>query len=115
MAGVDLGQSRVGFIGCGAMARALAGGLVESGVSPDRVFAADPFPGARSAFEKAIGAKPVEDNASVVAAADVVVIAVKPGVVATILSGLDPKLAAAPLWISIAAGIPLATLRGALP
>jgi pyrroline-5-carboxylate reductase len=97
------------------MARALAGGLVGSGVSPDRVCAADPFPGARGAFEKAIGAKPVEDNASVVAAADVVVIAVKPGVVATILSGLDPKLAAAPLWISIAAGIPLATLRGALP
>jgi len=115
MAGVDLGQNSIGFIGCGAMARALAGGLVESGVAPERILAADPFADARSAFEKAIGAKPVEDNSAVVAAADVVVIAVKPGVVHGLLSGLDAKLAAAPLWISIAAGIPLATLRDALP
>jgi pyrroline-5-carboxylate reductase len=115
MAGVDLGEKKIGFIGCGAMARALAGGLVESGVSPDRILAADPFPEARSAFEKAIGAKPVEDNAAVVAGADVVVVAVKPGFVATILSDLDPKLSAEPLWISIAAGIPLSTLRNALP
>jgi pyrroline-5-carboxylate reductase len=115
MAGVDLGQNRIGFLGCGAMARALAGGLVESGVAPERILAADPFADARSAFEKAVGAKPVEDNSVVVAAADVVVIAVKPGVVAGLLSGLEAKLAAAPLWISIAAGIPLATLRDALP
>ena len=115
MAAGVLGDKKIGFIGCGAMARALAGGLVESGVAPDHIHASDPFAEARSAFEKAIGAKPVEDNAAVVSASDIVVVAVKPGVVATILQELDPKLAATPLWISIAAGIPLSQLAGALP
>jgi pyrroline-5-carboxylate reductase len=115
MAAADLGNSKIGFIGCGAMARALAGGLIESGVAPERIHASDPFAPAREAFEQAIGRKPVEDNAMVVAAVDVVVIAVKPGMVATILSELDPQIAVSPLWISIAAGVPLAILRNALP
>ncbi len=115
MSGGDLGKRQIGFIGCGAMAQALAGGLVESGVPASYIHAADPFPEARQAFEKAVGSSPVEDNAEVVAAADVVVIAVKPGLVTTILSALDPLLALKPLWISIAAGITMSTLRSALP
>jgi len=115
MAEAGLGQSRIGFIGCGAMARALAGGLIEAGVAADRIHAADPFPAARRAFEDATGAKAVEDNAEVVAASDVVVVAVKPDVVATSLSALAPEIAVRPLWISIAAGIPLSSLAQALP
>ncbi|MEZ4354177.1 MAG: pyrroline-5-carboxylate reductase [Myxococcota bacterium] len=111
----ELDSSRIGFIGCGAMARALAGGLVTTGVARDRIVAADPFPAAREAFAEAVGAHVVEDNAEVVAAADVVVIAVKPGVVADVLSAVDPGVAARPLWISIAAGVPLSALEGALP
>ena len=115
MAAADFGDIRIGFIGCGAMARALAGGLIESGLAASRIVAADPVASARDEFEQATGAKPLEDNAEVVAHADVVVIAVKPGLVASILEALDPKLAAQPLWISIAAGVSLSTLRGALP
>jgi pyrroline-5-carboxylate reductase len=115
MAMADLEGIRVGFIGCGAMARALAGGLVEAGLSPERILAADPFPGARAQFEEAIGSKPTEDNGEVVSQAEIVVIAVKPGVVATILAALDPALSARPLWISIAAGVTLENLRNALP
>ncbi len=115
MAGADLGHSKVGFIGCGAMARALAGGLVEAGIAPDQILASDPISGARSGFEEAIGSKPVEHNELVVANSDVVVLAVKPGMVDSILRELDPKLSAQPLWISIAAGVPLAKLLEALP
>ncbi len=115
MAGADLGHNKIGFIGCGAMARALAGGLVEAGIAPDRILASDPLSAARSAFEEAIGSKPVEDNALVVANADVVVLAVKPGMVDSILRELDAKLCVQPLWISIAAGVPLAKLREPLP
>ena len=94
----ELDSSRIGFIGCGAMARALAGGLVTTGVARDRIVAADPFPAAREAFAEAVGARVVEDNAEVVAAADVVVIAVKPGVVADVLSAwVDRYLPTQPL------------------
>ena len=45
-----LSDKRIGFIGSGAMARALAGGLLSSGVSADRVRAADPADASREEF-----------------------------------------------------------------
>ncbi len=110
-----LEDSRIGFIGCGAMARALAGGLVKAGVGPERLRASDPDPKARTALEQATGAKTGTDNGEVVAESDLVVIAVKPGMVTAILAGLDRAISERPLWISIAAGVPLAQLRSALP
>jgi pyrroline-5-carboxylate reductase len=110
-----LEQSKIGFIGCGAMARALAGGLIEAGVEASQIVASDPFAGARDQFEESIGTKPGEDNDQVVAQADVIVLAVKPGAVASVLEDLDAALAARPLWISIAAGVPLDKLASALP
>ncbi len=115
MATTILQESKIGFIGCGAMARALAGGLVDAGVSPSQILAADPFAKARLQFEEAIGTPPVEDNAEVVAKADVVVLAVKPPAVVPLLEALDPSLGLRPLWISIAAGVPLEKLQNALP
>jgi pyrroline-5-carboxylate reductase len=115
MANATLEGSRIGFIGCGAMARALAGGLVEAGVSPSRLIASDPFPSARDPFEEAIGAKTTEDNAEVVTASDIVILAVKPDAVAGVLTSLDNSICEKPLWISIAAGVSLAALQSALP
>jgi pyrroline-5-carboxylate reductase len=115
MANEALGQSRIGFIGCGAMARALAGGLIDAGGAPSQILAADPFAAAREQFDEAIGAKSVESNAEVVSQADVVVLAVKPGAVSSVLAGLDSGHSARPLWISIAAGVPLAKLQSGLP
>ncbi len=106
---------RIGFIGCGAMARALAGGLVESGVAPDRIRAADPIEQARRGFEEAVGAATAEDNDAVVGESDLVVLAVKPGTVAGVLRALDAAVCEKPLWISIAAGVPLDALREPLP
>ena len=112
-AGLD--QSKIGFIGCGAMARALAGGLIDAGVAASHILASDPIASARNQFEEAIGTKAVEDNAEVVSQADVVVLAVKPDAVSSVLFELDPALGAHPLWISIAAGVPLEKLQNALP
>lgn len=115
MATKGLDQSRIGFIGCGAMARALAGGLIDAGVPAAQLLASDPFATARSQFEEAIGTKAVEDNAEVVSQADAVVLAVKPDTVSLVLGKLDPALCARPLWISIAAGVTLDKLQSALP
>jgi len=115
MANATLEGSRIGFIGCGAMARALAGGLIEAGVPPSKLIASDPFADARSQFEEATGGQTTEDNAEVVTGSDVVILAVKPGAVAGVLTTLDDSICEGPLWISIAAGVPLAALQSALP
>jgi pyrroline-5-carboxylate reductase len=115
MANEALQKSRIGFIGCGAMARALAGGLVEAGVDAARIVASDPVRSARETFAETTGARAIAHNDEVVAASDVVVLAVKPGAVASVLATLAQETAGRPLWISIAAGVPLDTLARALP
>lgn len=115
MAKTSLQQTRIGFIGCGAMAKALAGGLVEAGIPAGQIRASDPVPAARKSFESAIGAQVSEGNDEVVAESDLVILAVKPGAVASVLEGVEPELAARPIWVSIAAGVPLSALSLALP
>jgi pyrroline-5-carboxylate reductase len=118
MAKTVLTQSTIGFIGCGAMARALAGGLIEAGVGPGQIVASDPVAAARAQFESEIGAKPSERNADVVGQADLVVLAVKPAAVGPVLASLkdlDESDRIRPLWISIAAGVTLDQLHGHLP
>ncbi len=76
--------------------------------------AADPDPARRKQLEQALGIEVGDDNASVVAASDVVVLAVKPGLVgrgARRARRASATALARPLWISIAAGVPLAALR----
>jgi pyrroline-5-carboxylate reductase len=114
---VELRTQRIGFVGCGAMARALAGGLLAAGVDAERILGADPAPAQRQGFEKALpGVRALERNDPLVAAADVVVLAVKPALVAPVLEGLAEDLdLAAPLWISIAAGVTTEQLASRLP
>ncbi len=112
-----LDAMRIGFIGGGAMAEALAGGLLGAGVEAARIAAADPDRQRREHLAQALGIATHADNAELVRSAELVVLAVKPAVVAPVLAelrsapGLDP---ARPLWISIAAGVTLATLEAGL-
>jgi pyrroline-5-carboxylate reductase len=100
----------IGFIGAGNMARCLAAGLLARGHPPERLSAADPGAGARDAAA-ALGIEVTDDN-SAVAGADVLVLAVKPQMMAEVATGLAATLpqARGPLIISVAAGIPLARL-----
>jgi len=111
-----LKNKRIGFIGCGAMGRALAGGLVSAGIETSVLSGADIAPENRASFERELGIQIAEDNAALVAKSDVVVLAVKPGAVAGVLRELPGGAdLARPLWISIAAGIPMASLEATLP
>ncbi len=108
---------QIGFLGAGAMGEALAGGLIHSGLAPEQLRAADPDPARRKRFEEELGVAtaPAED---VVARSGLVVLAVKPAVVPALLeqlSALDDERLARPLWISIAAGVPLRRIQAALP
>jgi pyrroline-5-carboxylate reductase len=114
---MSLDDKHIGFIGAGAMAEALAGGLLAAGTPADRIRAADPDRGRRERFAERLGIATTADNGEVVGCSDVVVLAVKPGTVGPALEALraTPGLdVSAPLWISIAAGVTLGRLEAAL-
>ncbi len=107
---------RIGFIGAGAMARALAGGLAKAGVPVGQIRAADPADEQRGLFEQEVGGQVTDDNSTVVSESDVVVLSVKPGIVGTVLDGLSGSGSLdRPLWISIAAGVTLEAIGERLP
>ena len=82
----------------------------------DRVSGSDPDAGCRKAFGEQSGAATHADNATVVADSDVVVLAVKPGIVARALGELAGEDGLADkLWVSVAAGVSLAAMEAALP
>ena len=111
-----LETKRIGFVGCGAMARALAGGLLASGVPAEKMYGTDIDPAQRESFEASLAVATGPDSARLVAESDVVVLCVKPGVVLKVLENLrDQPGLQRPLWISIAAGIRIATLESGLP
>jgi pyrroline-5-carboxylate reductase len=105
----------IGFLGSGQMASALAGGWTKAGLlDVARSRAADPYPDARAKFEKATNIKACEANRDVVAACDVLVLAVKPQVMPELCAELKLALSAKHLVISIAAGVTLQTLADGL-
>ncbi|MCP5043006.1 MAG: pyrroline-5-carboxylate reductase [bacterium] len=111
-----LSGHRIGFIGCGAMAQALAGGLVAAGVRASTLHGADLAPEQRKQFEEDLGIETTAANEQLVAACDVIVMSVKPDIVAPVLSGLaDTPALETKLWISLAAGIGLGTYESRLP
>jgi pyrroline-5-carboxylate reductase len=109
---------RVGFLGAGAMGEALAGGLLAAGTPAAELIAADPDPARRKGVSERLGIRTVADGADVALASDIVVIAVKPGVVPEALgalAGLPEDARRRPLWVSIAAGVPIRALAAQLP
>lgn len=115
---MSLKERRIGFIGGGAMAEALAGGLVAASVAPANVRIADVAAERRSHLEAALGIATTDSNDEVARGSDLVVLALKPAIIVPALEGLAELPAAerlAPLWISIAAGTPIAKIEAALP
>ena len=106
----------IGFLGAGKMAGALAKGFLNGGLlTPDQLIASDVYEGARTHFTQDAGARATAANLEVVAASDVLFLAVKPDQVAGVLAEIRPGFQPRHLLISIAAGITLARLEAALP
>lgn len=102
---------KIGFIGAGQMARALARGFVAAGLAkPEQFVAYDPVAAAGESFAKEVGgAKLAHSNVEVAKQADVLFLATKPQSMPAVFGELGGKLTGK-LVISIAAGITLAKL-----
>ena len=109
-------KERIGFIGAGQMARAMASGFVRSElVHPTQIIASDPHEGAIHEFVRAVpGAKLSRDNAEVLAESDAIFLAVKPQQMQPVLTEMRGKVTDDHLVISIAAGVRLGTLADGL-
>lgn len=107
---------KVGFIGAGKMATALARGFVRAGlVESDAIRASDVSPAALAQFVRETGGKAVENNEAVANTAEIVFLAVKPAQLNEVLKEVSPCLSTRHLVVSIAAGVPLQQLQEALP
>ena len=105
----------VGFLGAGQMATALAKGWLAAGLlDTKKSIASDPYPATREKFAAATGLQTATVNGTVAALCDVLVLAVKPQVMAGVLAELKPVLTPDKLVLSIAAGVTLETLSAAL-
>jgi pyrroline-5-carboxylate reductase len=105
----------VGFLGAGKMATALARGFIRAGlVTPKALLASDPSKTSRAAFAKETGARTTESNVEVAESATVLVLAVKPDTVGSILSEIRERVTDQHLLMSIAAGVTLARLEAGL-
>jgi len=106
---------RVGFLGAGKMATALARGWLDAGlVAADRILASDPSSTAREQFHSGTGVPAAENNLQVIAASDVLILAVKPQSMRDLLQEIRPALASRHLVVSIAAGITIRQLTDVL-
>jgi pyrroline-5-carboxylate reductase len=106
---------RVGLVGTGKMATALARGWVESRWTPaDQITGTDVLSEARKHFTDATDCATVETIAEVVTLSDVLVLAVKPQHMAGVMEEMRPRLTDGHLIVSIAAGVTLARMSHAL-
>ncbi len=99
---------KIGFIGAGKMATALACGWLRAGLTTAQFLrASDPVLPARDAFHSATGALAEEDNGPVVDFAEILVLATKPQQLPDVLTRLRDRITPNHLVLSIAAGISL--------
>ena len=104
-------QVQICCIGCGNMGRSLLGGLLANGYPRRLLSGADPDPVQREKIHSLFGIEILADSLQVIEQADIVVLAVKPQLMAatvkTIAAGLVKQR---PLIISVAAGIRLSAI-----
>jgi pyrroline-5-carboxylate reductase len=112
---MSLKGKRVGFIGGGNMGEALIRGLLGANLVPADLITVTDVRAERTAqLGRQFGITAHADNARLVREADVVILAVKPQIMASVLGEIAPVVTARHLLISIAAGVATSTIRAAL-
>ncbi|MGH7924440.1 MAG: pyrroline-5-carboxylate reductase [Candidatus Binatus sp.] len=112
-------MKKVGFVGGGNMAEALAHGLIQHKVfKPSEIIVSDVAPERRHKLARALKVTTTDDNTEVVRESAAILLAVKPQTIDAVLAELAAELSKvggkAKLFISIAAGITIERLTRGL-
>ncbi|HOG65618.1 MAG TPA: pyrroline-5-carboxylate reductase [Spirochaetota bacterium] len=105
---------RIGCIGCGNMGGALVRGIAGSGLASS-ITVMDVRPEASAELAAACGASAVSSIGDLAAGSDIVILAVKPGQIDTLLDANASRALKDRLVVSVAAGVTLDRLSTRLP
>jgi pyrroline-5-carboxylate reductase len=101
----------IAFIGAGNMASSIIGGLIANQYPPDKLWASNPDEQQLNFLKNTFAIHTTDDNCKAVLEANIVILAVKPQALFTVLSEIKPILQQRkPLLISIITGIKLETI-----
>ncbi len=112
-------QKTIGFIGAGTMGEAMISALIQAGVfAAAAITASDVSPDRLDSLKRSYNIQVTADNFSLFSGCDIVILAVKPHQVETVLSGIAAgkgyRIINRKLVISIAAGIPISKIENCL-
>ena len=111
----SLAGRSIATVGSGVMAEAIIAGLLRGNlVAPDQVVASHPRADRRESLERAHGIRTVESNAEAIEGADIVLLGIKPQMLARVGRELRGRLGPGQLVISILAGATTRALAGHL-
>ncbi len=103
---MSISQTNIGFVGAGNMAKAMIGGLIQKGFPKQHLWASNPKTGALDFLKITHQLHTTLDNRELANQVDVLILAVKPDVLKSVILELHPIIhQKKPLLISIAAGI----------
>ena len=113
---------KIGFIGGGQMALALAKGFIASEmVKPDQILVSAPSDRNLKTWRQELKCSTTHDNAEVVTKSEIIFLSTKPNIFSTMLRNLRESLkddtvltSESKLYVSIMAGIKMETLAGSL-
>ncbi len=106
---------KIGFIGTGKMGEALIRGILRSGLVPkNSIHASDKYFPALDKLSKELEINVSTDNDFTVLNSDIIILAVKPQILKSVLSEIRPSIDNKKLVISIAAGVRAADIENEL-
>ena len=112
---MSLSKANIATVGSGVMAEAMIAGLLRGEqVEASQIIASHPRAERRSELISTYGIRTVEDNASAVSNADVVVLAIKPQMLVRVGREIQPAIKSGTLVISIIAGATTTALANVL-
>ena len=110
-----LKNKKIGFIGGGNMAEAIIKGMLSSSlIKASNILASEPSKSRQTFLTSEYKIKMVKDNLDLVKKADILIVAVKPQIISEVLNGIADQVDAKKLVISVAAGVPVSKIEGAL-
>lgn len=111
----SLANSRIATVGSGVMAEAMIAGLLRGRlVEPSQVVASHPRAERREALEREYGIRTVASNIDAIDGADVILLGIKPQMLAKVGREIRPHLRRGQLVLSVLAGATTVALTGLL-